>query len=152
MAMRSPDSDQCTLVAVTSIRRTTGESLWLSWLQSVRAAASRRDGPPRMAVRGAGVPGAVARAGPRPAVPGVAGAAAAAAAPPQPLHGESGVGTAAAAGAGAGRGEVPSLSELAAAVPRECFEPDVGRSLLHFAIDFGLLVACFAALGPLAVR
>jgi len=81
----------------------------------------------------------------------VAGAAAAAPPTPQPLYGES-VGTAAAAGAGAGRGDVPSLSELAAAVPRECFEPDVGRSLLHFAIDFGLLVACFAALGPLAVR
>ena len=47
---------------------------------------------------------------------------------------------------------MPSLSELAAAVPRECFEPDVGRSLLHFAVDFGLLVACFAVLGPLAVR
>ena len=48
-------------------------------------------------------------------------------------------------------GVVPSLRELRAAIPPECFEPDLGESLKYAALDLAALAACFGVLSPLVV-
>jgi hypothetical protein len=49
---------------------------------------------------------------------------------------------------GAPLGPVPTLRELRAAIPKECFEPDVAESLKYAAYDLAALAACFGLLSP----
>ena len=48
-------------------------------------------------------------------------------------------------------GVVPSLRELRAAIPAECFVPCLRESMKYAAIDLGLLAACFGLWSPLVV-
>ena len=45
-------------------------------------------------------------------------------------------------------GPVPSLRELRASIPKECFEPDLGESLKYAAYDLAALAACFGVISP----
>lgn len=49
------------------------------------------------------------------------------------------------------RGPVPTLRELRASIPKECFEPDVSESLKYAAYDLAALAACFGIFSPVVV-
>lgn len=71
-------------------------------------------------------------------------------APPTPAIGIS-TPLAAEASVSAEQGPVPSLRELRASIPKECFEPDVSESLRYAAYDLAALAACFGVFSPVVV-
>ena len=58
---------------------------------------------------------------------------------------------AAEAATAADAGAVPTLRELRASIPKECFEPDVSESLKYAAYDLAALAACFGIFSPIVV-
>ena len=47
---------------------------------------------------------------------------------------------------------VPTLRELRASIPPECFVPDLGESMKYAALDLAALAACFGLLSPQVVE